>query len=768
LADVFLFTRMKSKDSRDAITKRTKQNQRRPMRPGESSEVADMKWVRDTFDEIFDAGEPGPLPVQTTLDAAREYVRRGFRVVPVPRGEKGPRIAGWQNLRLADADLSKNFHDGKNVGVLTGEASGLADVDLDCPEAHRLAPTFLPATQMIHGRSGNPQSHFWYRVSPSPKHAKFDDPIRSKSDPKKATLVELRSDEHQTIVPPSVHPSGERLSWVQFGDPATVDSDLLSIGVAKIAAASLLARYWPQPGRRHDVALSLAGMLLRAGWEEEQAAYFIEAVARTAGDEESRQRARDVATTARRLAAGDTATGARRLGEIVGDVIVARMRNWLDIPSPRVELSSLALTGGTTPWPAPLAQEAFHGLTGQIVRSIEPHTESDPAALLIQFLDMFGSVIGPSAYFTVEADKHRANLFVVLVGSTSKGRKGTSLGHIQRLFAQADPEWAKERIAGGLSSGEGLIWAVRDPVTHKKDVIDKEGNVTGQKEVEDEPGIADKRLLVVESEFASPLKVLSREGNNLSAAIRQAWDNGNLRILNKNTPAKATGAFISILGHITRDELVRLLDSTEASNGFGNRFLWVCVKRSKILPEGGNFRLEKHQELMNRLGASIEFARQFRELRRDEEARKAWFHVYGELSEGKPGLFGSMTSRAEAQVVRLSLVYALLDCSEIIKLEHTLAALAVWEYCEASARYIFGDALGDPVADRILAALRNSPEGLNRTEINTLFKGHQQEAEISKALAKLDEYGLARKQKHPTEGRSAERWCSLGGAKEAK
>ena len=152
---------------------------------------------------------PGEEAAQTTtLVAAREYARRGFWVVPAPRGEKGPRIPGWQNLRLEEVDLPNYFRDGENVGVLTGEASGLVDVDLDCPEARGLAAVFLPATQLVHGRPGNPCSHFWYRVTLPPKHTKFDDPLRAQSKPDKATLLELRSDGHQTIVPPSLHPSG--------------------------------------------------------------------------------------------------------------------------------------------------------------------------------------------------------------------------------------------------------------------------------------------------------------------------------------------------------------------------------------------------------------------------------------------------------------------------------------------------------------------------------------------------------------------------------
>src|SRR5262249_36013415 len=152
---------------------------------------------------------------------------------------------------------------------------------------------------------------------------------------------------------------------------------------------------------------------------------------------------------------------------------------------------------------------------------------------------------------------------------------------------------------------------------------------------------------------------------------------------------KATGAHISILGHITKQELLRDLDSTSAANGFGNRFLWICVRRSKCLPKGGRHPEEELAPLVDRLQAALEAARRIGLMERDADAEAIWEEVYPELSEGKPGLMGAMIARAEAQVMRLALLYALLDGSDIIRREHMLAALAVWEYYEASARFIF-------------------------------------------------------------------------------
>lgn len=405
-------------------------------------------------------------------------------------------------------------------------------------------------------------------------------------------------------------------------------------------------------------------------------------------------------------------------------------------------------TGGAAIGLAPppvISEEAFHGLAGQYVRMIEPETEADPVAILLQLLVMVGNLVGRGPHFRVEADEHHLNLFTVMVGTSGKGRKGVSAGQAKRLLRIVDAQWCETRIQDGLSSGEGLIWAVRD-----------EGDDTPDADTDTVAEDADKRLLVLESEFASVLRVLRRDGNTLSATIRNAWDTGELRIMTKNSPVHATGAHISIVGHITRDELLRYLDSTEAGNGFGNRFLWCCVQRSKALPEGGNAHSIDFGPLTRKLTEAIDFARSAGQISRDEEARKIWANVYPELSEGKPGLLGSMIARGEAQTMRLACLYAVLDRSAFVRAEHLLAALALWDYCEASAQWIFGDALGDPVADEVLRVLKSSPEGMTRTEITNHFSRHR--SGLDRALKLLLERGLTDIYKEATGGRPVERW----------
>jgi hypothetical protein len=400
-------------------------------------------------------------------------------------------------------------------------------------------------------------------------------------------------------------------------------------------------------------------------------------------------------------------------------------------------------------WPI-LEDEALCGLPGDVVEAIEPHTEADPVAVLSSLLTAFGNAIGRGAYFRVGADLHHLKLNVALVGDTSKGRKGMSRRYVQDLMSSADKQWTEERWLHGLSSGEGLIYAVRDRLEGE--------NTNGETVVLDE-GVEDKRLLVLEEELAGVLKVMSRQGNTLSPVIRQAWDDGTLQTLTKNSPMKATETHVSMIGHITRAELLRYLTETEAANGFANRFVWLLVRRSKELPFGGEWHRVDIAPLVRRLSSALEFGSAPVLVTWGDSARDIWPEVYGPLSDGKPGLFGAVVGRAEAQVMRLAALYAVMGKSHEIEREHLLAALALWEYSENSARYIFGDATDDPVADQIYNALRAAgKDGMTRTEISNLFGRNISSERIAQALSLLLAARRVRRMTHKTGGRQAERW----------
>lgn len=403
-------------------------------------------------------------------------------------------------------------------------------------------------------------------------------------------------------------------------------------------------------------------------------------------------------------------------------------------------------------WPV-LADEALHGLAGEVVAAIDPHTEADKVAVLAQFLTFFGCVVGREPHFLVEWTRHPAKLFMVLVGETSKARKGTSLSSLMRIVEAADPSI---RRLSGLSSGEGLIWQVRDPIYELK----QDRKTKAVEQVLVDGGEEDKRLLIQEPEFAQALKLMAREGNILSPIIRQAFDDEILSPLTKHNRITATGSHIAIIGHITKAELLRHISETEMANGFCNRFIFLVVRRSKCLPNPKGLSLEQVEGLAKKLRKRIEQAHTTAArgpLTREEDAETSWAEVYPSLSDGTPGLTGAILGRGECHVMRLALTYALLDGATQIKTPHLKAAIALWDYAEASAQYIFGDATGDAVADRIVSALRTQG-AMSETDISGLFGGNKKASQIHQALHMLNRVGMIVSEVVKTDGRQKTVW----------
>ena len=381
----------------------------------------------------------------------------------------------------------------------------------------------------------------------------------------------------------------------------------------------------------------------------------------------------------------------------------------------------------TQPWPTP-RPEMFTGIAGRFVDLVAPHTEADRVALLLQFLAAAGNFLGRSAYVTVEATPHRHNLFVLIVGETGAGRKGTALDQALRPIQQLDPTWDQESVKSGLSSGEGLIWHARD--------------------AEDGP-VSEKRLFVVESEFGSVLRVAKREGNTLSPQLRLAWDGRPLRVLTKNSPLVASAAHITVVGHITPEELLREATRTDLAGGLLNRFLIVLARRSQLLPDGG--RPPDLSALVEQLARNAGQVRTG-ELRRTPRAGERWREVYQEISGGAlPGLLGDITGRAPAHILRLSGLYASLDGQTEVDTHHLEAALAVVDYVTESVAFLFGDAVGDPLAAKILTALQGGPYTMR--ELHRRLGGHQKAPGLTIAIQSLRKAGRVTVTTERTAGR---------------
>jgi Protein of unknown function (DUF3987) len=382
-----------------------------------------------------------------------------------------------------------------------------------------------------------------------------------------------------------------------------------------------------------------------------------------------------------------------------------------------------------------LAPSALHGLPGDIVRALAPHTEADPAALLLTFLAMFGCAVGGGPHDRVGSTPHPARLFVLIVGDAATARKGTAGDVIEDLMRRAEPEWHDERIHRGIQSAEALIRLVDDGLSH------------------------DRRLMVVESEFGRLLSTLAQRGN-LSATIKDAYDGKPLHVTvrNENRSLKATRPHISIVGHVQPGVLVERLPEVELFSGFANRFLFAVVNRSQLLPSGGSVDEAVLDGLADRIHDAVDSAWEFAlaqtdpisrqlyehfgmqppvELPRTEDFTTRWRGLYGEgnrsgpLNRHEPGILGEFTGRAPTHVLRLAVTYALADQSIVLDVQHLEAAFAVWEYCAASARAIFGSITGDRDVDRVLNALyRAADHSITRADISALFHRNKSKRQL--------------------------------------
>ena len=406
------------------------------------------------------------------------------------------------------------------------------------------------------------------------------------------------------------------------------------------------------------------------------------------------------------------------------------------------------------PWPEPPNEIVYHGLAGEIVRALDPHTEADPIAVLVQLLTAFGAAVGDGPYFHAGVTRHQPRLFIVIVGKSSRSRKGDSWQCVSSVLL---PSGVAPRIQTSLSSGEGLIWMVRDPIIKTKYMAGQAGQQGHYEQIVEDEGEPEKRVLVVAGEYSQILKVMRREGNTLSAIIRDAWDQGNLSIATRSMAAQATGVYFSMIGHITADELREELGGLEAANGFANRFIWFAVKRSKSLPTPKELDDEWLAAWAARFREAVEQARQIGQVRRAEEARLLWREIYSKLARERDGLLGALLGRSEAQVLRLSMLYALLDGSPLIRVEHLRAAYELWGYAERSVEYLFGDMIGQSMADTILLALKQNFE-LTRSQIHKLFSRNATRGEIDEALGLLYQENKVRYYTEQTKGRPREIW----------
>ena len=362
-------------------------------------------------------------------------------------------------------------------------------------------------------------------------------------------------------------------------------------------------------------------------------------------------------------------------------------------------------------WPDPPAEAVYHGVAGDLVRAVADGTEADPIALLGTFLAIFGALAGHGRYL-YQGSAQSANLYIVLVGETGRGRKGTAFSIGRAVFDAALPDW-ETILVPGLGSGEGLIGHLKR----------SEGT--------------EHRALVLETELGRLLSVMAREGSTLSPTLRDAWDGVPLGRFLAREGSIVTRHHVGCLAHVTPVELRAKLTDTDAANGFGNRFLWPAVRRTRLVP----FPVSPGEAItpfIEPLHRAIIEAQTPAELHFSAAGADRWEGLYADLaSRTRYGLAGALTGRAEAQLARLALVYALLDRSTAVEPVHLDAAAAFWDYSERSVRHLFGESTGNRLADWVLGHLRREgPPWPTRYELRK-ESGQHDASRLAEALELL-------------------------------
>lgn len=383
----------------------------------------------------------------------------------------------------------------------------------------------------------------------------------------------------------------------------------------------------------------------------------------------------------------------------------------------------------------------LYGLVGDVALAGSDNTEANPYAIAAAMLAYLGAALGRGPFMPIGDDWNHARLFLVHVGRSSRGRKGTAKKLIYRInnAVKAIDEFLAPQVhRGGLSTREGLALMIHD------------GYKDGKNEV---PAITDKRLLVVESEFANILHQSKRDGNTLSAALRDAWDGTSIRPAVKNCRVWASDPHIGFIGDVTPSELRELMHMRELTNGFANRFIFFWAEGDKVLPFPQYTPQDVVEGLAARVAQVLRFAGADRHVDKDmirmefsPEAASLYARLYrGELRDRSAGehITGLLDRRAPV-LLRLAMLFALTDQTNVIALFHINAAMAWVRYWVESVKFIFQSALDEAnaaattdIAQRIITYLAAHGQA-TRTELTKgCFGGHVSKTALDKALDEL-------------------------------
>lgn len=383
----------------------------------------------------------------------------------------------------------------------------------------------------------------------------------------------------------------------------------------------------------------------------------------------------------------------------------------------------------------------LYGLVGDVARAGGDTTEANPYAVAANFITFMSCAVGRGPYMPVGNTWHHARQFMLHIGRSGRGRKGDAvslISRIERALKALSQDATPQVHRGGLSSREGLVYLIHDGFTEGKEEV---------------PAILDKRLLVIESEFANVLHQGKREGNTLSAALRDCWDGVSMKPATKTSRLWATDPHIAMIGAVTPSELLGLMASRELTNGFANRFMMFWAERTKMLAFPRGTQQEDVDALAVRVLEVLQFCQAERWADKDKmrvelspEARKRYEVLYlGELNDNSAGeRISALIERRAPMLLRLAMLFALCDLTTTVEVHHINAALAWVRYSVESVKFIFATAADEAKVAEVNDTARKIVEFIGQHKRVTrkqitreCFQGHTSKDRLDAALDEL-------------------------------
>lgn len=597
-----------------------------------------------------------------------KFMAGTYQIPQTPLRGKRPFLADWQHkgsLEFGQIDAWYEEYHCNFGSIAKAEPGGRFVLEVDSPDVRRRANASgveLSSQVIIESRPG--RGHRWY-VQSAESIALGN--VMQDASPEADFSVRVRNE--QCVSPGSVHPDSKlQYRVASAGKIATATSAEIQWLRSQIKKTETKKERTEKAekvlithGNIHSYMLTLAGKLRRDGLNAEE----IEPVL------------------------------LRRVHEDceppIDDAKVKRMARSIENFEEGQPADEMAFFGGITPevaaevkkMPDAIGEDAYYGIAGRHLRNVEANSEAHPAGILGLFLSGFGSIVGMSAYMRVEDNLHYPMVNVIVTGQSSRSRKDTAMGRALRPLKAADPVWGTLRIKQGFSSGEAVaayferLYRTEQPL----------------------------RLFVTDTEFKTTLTICGREGNTLSEMYRHMFNGDALEVNVKKSKDVIWVPYScgTSAGLITKTELQEVLKESEMASGFVNRYMTLLIHRVRKISRPAKVvdpvMMAERENIVRELQSVLAWI-----LSRSKdvdatdgsiglkmswggEAGRMWDDFYSRLGDDD----AEYLTRAEVFVMRLSMIYALLDRSDTIQPVHLRAALAVWKYAEESAHLVYGN-----------------------------------------------------------------------------